>query len=148
MALPRCLTQTILSSRISLSLPHRTLRVVHHRQPLLPHVHVRSFTLTSRRQASENAELQELYDKLSQTTVYKKLLGSAEAIEALKSFGEAMKGQGIDLTKPPSPMQMLKLSMNKEVREAGMRMNAEFAKAGIDLSDKTVLEEVMSAMKK
>lgn len=36
-------------------------------------------------------------------------------------------------------MQMLKLSMNKEVREAGVRMNEEFGKAGIDLSDKVRL---------
>ncbi|KAK1236653.1 hypothetical protein PQX77_000009 [Marasmius sp. AFHP31] len=92
--------------------------------------------------------MEELYVKLSQTTVFKKLQESPGAIEALKKFGEVMQGQGFDPTKPPSAMQMLKLSMNKEVREAGMRMNEEFGKAGIDLSDKSVLEEVMSAMRK
>ncbi|KAG7097163.1 hypothetical protein E1B28_004540 [Marasmius oreades] len=144
MSLSRRLAQAILSSRKSFSLPHRTLGVLSHQS--LPHA--RSFAITPRRQASENTELEELYNKLSQTTVYKKLLASPEAIDALQSFAQAMKGLGIDLTKPPSPMQMLKLSMNKEVREAGMRMNTEFAKAGIDLSDKNVLEEVMSAMKR
>ncbi|KAJ8086408.1 hypothetical protein PM082_005231 [Marasmius tenuissimus] len=142
MSFSRRLAQSLLSPRLSLQLFSR------HTPRLLSRQHARSFSISPPRQASENPDIEELYVKLSQTTVFKKLQESPGAIEALKKFGEAMQAQGFDPTKPPSTVQMLKLSMNKEVREAGMRMNEEFGKAGIDLSDKSVLEEVMSAMRK
>ncbi|KAL0581965.1 tau 95 subunit of transcription factor TFIIIC [Marasmius crinis-equi] len=129
MSFSRRLAQTIFSPRLSLQLYNRnTSRLISR--------HARPFSISTPRQASEQPDLQELYVKLSQTTVYKKLQEAPAAFEALKNFGEIMKNAGFDPTQPPSTMQMLKLSMNKEVREAGLRMNEEFAKAGIDLTDK------------
>ncbi|KAK7049691.1 hypothetical protein VNI00_005722 [Paramarasmius palmivorus] len=123
----------------------------------------RSFSITCRREASE-PDLGEMYAKLSKTTVFQKLAESPSAINALKDFGQAMQKQGrrthcflspetdlslgYDLTKPPTTMQMVKMSMNKEFREAALRMQEEFTKAGIDLADKAVMEELMQAMKK
>lgn len=43
---------------------------------------------------------------------------------------------GFDLTQPPTKMQLLKMSMNKEVRDAGMEMNKALLKAGVDVTDK------------
>ncbi|EEB90863.1 hypothetical protein MPER_10875 [Moniliophthora perniciosa FA553] len=42
----------------------------------------------------------------------------------------------LDATKPPTATQMLKLSMNKDFREAVLRAQEEFQRAGIDLMDK------------
>ena len=39
--------------------------------------------------------MEELYVKLSQTTVFQKLQTSPGAIEALKKFGEVMQSQGV-----------------------------------------------------
>ncbi|ESK97433.1 mrna export [Moniliophthora roreri MCA 2997] len=107
----------------------------------------RAFSITSRREASE-PDLGELYVKLSKTTIFKKLAESPSAINAVKEFGEAMQKQGLDTTKPPTTMQMLKLSMNKDFREAALRLQEEFQRAGIDLTDKAVMDELMQAMKK
>ncbi|KAL1410367.1 hypothetical protein Q8F55_004375 [Vanrija albida] len=56
---------------------------------------------------------------------------------AMTRLGELMKEKGIDLSQPPSTMTMLKLGMDKEVREAGQKLMEELKNAGIEITPET-----------
>ncbi|KAF8974776.1 hypothetical protein BDZ97DRAFT_1647253 [Flammula alnicola] len=77
-------------------------------------------------------------DALKATSTYQKLSKNPDAILAIKNFAEIMEKQGVDTTsgKPPSMLQMSKLFLNSEVREASKKLVEELKKAGVDLSSK------------
>ncbi|KAJ3729047.1 hypothetical protein DFJ43DRAFT_1156603 [Lentinula guzmanii] len=100
----------------------------------------RKICSSSPRQASEPPlpSPEELYSRLSHTTLAKKLQSSPEAMRAIRDFMIVLQNQGLDISsgKAPSTMQMMKLGMMKEVRDGMMKMTAEMQKAGIDPTDK------------
>ncbi|EKD03488.1 hypothetical protein A1Q2_02206 [Trichosporon asahii var. asahii CBS 8904] len=49
---------------------------------------------------------------------------------AIQKLGELMQAKGVDISKPPSAMQMMKLGMDPEIREAGQNMQ----EAGVNLT--------------
>ncbi|KDR83335.1 hypothetical protein GALMADRAFT_219171 [Galerina marginata CBS 339.88] len=87
---------------------------------------------------------------LTNSETFKKLSNSPEAILAIQKLAQFMHKQGVDLTSgtPPSMIQMSKLVMNAEFREASQNVIEEFKKAGIDLNNKAMISEFMSLMKK
>ncbi|KAJ3723186.1 hypothetical protein FB446DRAFT_783394 [Lentinula raphanica] len=136
-------------SAIRLISSARFLRARHLQQPISFN---RTICFSSPRRASESPypPPEEMYSRLNSTSLAKKLQNSPEAMQAIRDFMVVLQNQGLDLStgKPPSPMQLMKLGMKKEVREEMMKMTAEMQKAGIDLTDKDMIAELMAAMKK
>lgn len=87
---------------------------------------------------------------MSKTQTAQKIQKSPEAIAALKILMEALQKEGVDITtgKPPSTMAMMKLATKKNVREAFTTAGEALRKAGIDMTDKATLDDIMTAMKK
>ncbi|KAJ4472293.1 hypothetical protein J3R30DRAFT_1062513 [Lentinula aciculospora] len=136
-------------SRLALS----TRLFTYTRSPRLHYLlHSRRICSTSPRQASESPlpSPTELYSRFSNTTLAKKLQNSPEAMQAIRDFMLVLQNEGLDISsgKAPSTMQLMKLGMKKEVRDGMMKMTTEMQKAGIDPTDKNMIEELMAAMKK
>jgi hypothetical protein len=45
---------------------------------------------------------------------------------------------GLDTTRPPTTMEMMKLAMNSEFRQGAQKLMEELKKAGIDLTSSSV----------
>ncbi|KAL7420019.1 hypothetical protein Q5752_004983 [Cryptotrichosporon argae] len=69
--------------------------------------------------------------------------GAREAVLRIKAV---MDSKGIDFSKPPSAMQMIKLGMDKEVREAGENLVTQLKAAGVDI-DPARAAQLFSKMK-
>ncbi|ORY27464.1 hypothetical protein BCR39DRAFT_538143 [Naematelia encephala] len=74
---------------------------------------------------SSNADVQALVEKIRNHT------GATEAMYNLKNVFE---GKGLDMTKPPSPFQLMRLVADKEVRGAIQTLVTEFQKAGVEVN--------------
>ncbi|KAF5370076.1 hypothetical protein D9758_001241 [Tetrapyrgos nigripes] len=118
-------------------------------RPFLPRASIihRPFTTTWRTQAQDDPNINQVYSRLQNTDMFKKLLASPEALEAINEFRQVLQNQGFDLTTKPSAMQMMKLAWNSEVRAAGLKLQEAFNKAGVDLSNQNVVTEMMDIMK-
>ncbi|KAJ3935530.1 MAG: hypothetical protein NXY57DRAFT_958115 [Lentinula lateritia] len=114
--------------------------------------HGRRICTTPSRRASEPSSPSpaELYSRLSNTTLAKKLQDAPEAMQAIRDFMVILQNEGLDFSsgKPPSTMQLMKLGMKKEVRDGMMKLTTEAQKAGIDLTNKDMIAELMAAMKR
>ncbi|KAH9483041.1 hypothetical protein JR316_0005141 [Psilocybe cubensis] len=90
-----------------------------------------------------------LIKALQETEAYKKLSKSQSAIEAIKKFMNVLQKSGVDTTsgKRPSMLQMSKLMLNSEFRDASKNMIEEFQKAGLDPTDKAMIDELTNLMK-
>ncbi|EIN10865.1 hypothetical protein PUNSTDRAFT_132929 [Punctularia strigosozonata HHB-11173 SS5] len=84
------------------------------------------------------------------TSIYKKIADNPEAIAAVNKLLELMKekGFGFDAGKPPSPMQMFKIGRDPEVRQAIITALAQLESAGIDVTSKETMDEIMGANRK
>ncbi|KAF4619212.1 hypothetical protein D9613_005602 [Agrocybe pediades] len=118
-------------------------------QTILPS-RLRLFSTTPSRHATEKPTNQALASALENSAAYKKIMQSQEALDALKELAQIFQQSGIDMSagKPPSMLQMSKLLLKSEFREASTKVMTEFQKAGVDLKDKQTLEELQALMAK
>ncbi|THV03288.1 hypothetical protein K435DRAFT_715660 [Dendrothele bispora CBS 962.96] len=111
----------------------------------------RTFITTHRRQSegqTDHEELQRKYAQLQNSELFKKLQASPSALDAASELGKIMQKEGFDFTsgKKPSAMQMMKLAFNSEIKEASLRLKEELDKAGIDITDKNLVAEMMNLL--
>ncbi|KAK4687399.1 hypothetical protein P7C73_g2726, partial [Tremellales sp. Uapishka_1] len=78
---------------------------------------------------------------------YDKIQGHPGAQAALAEIGRLMQAKGIDTTKVPSTMQMMKLAVDSDIRAAGQKVVEELKSAGIDITPQNAME-VFSKLKK
>ncbi|KAK7470852.1 hypothetical protein VKT23_002268 [Stygiomarasmius scandens] len=112
----------------------------------------RSFATSYRRESQDKPdfdELQRAYSQFQNTELFKKLSASPSALNAASEFGQVLQREGFDFTsgKKPTTMQMMKLAFNSEVKAASLRLKEELDKAGIDITDKNLVAEMMELMK-
>ncbi|KAF9481954.1 hypothetical protein BDN70DRAFT_875576 [Pholiota conissans] len=88
-------------------------------------------------------------EAVKNSEVYQKLAKNKEALEAVAKFAEIMQANGIDMSsgKPPSMLQMSKMLMKSEVRQVATDLSEALKKAGIDLTNKDVMQQVSAFAK-
>ncbi|KAH7313596.1 hypothetical protein B0I35DRAFT_480273 [Stachybotrys elegans] len=69
-----------------------------------------------------------------------KLAKHPGAVAAMSKLGELLKTKGVDPGSSPSRMQLVKLMMDSEVREAAVKLNEEMRAAGIDMDPNVFLQ--------
>lgn len=62
------------------------------------------------------------------------------AIDALIAVKKVLESKGIDMSKPPSSFEMIRLGMDKELRQAAEKFRDELGKAGVELNPQTMME--------
>ncbi|KZT20751.1 hypothetical protein NEOLEDRAFT_1100174 [Neolentinus lepideus HHB14362 ss-1] len=93
-------------------------------------------------QAAESPE--SMIANIRNTSLFKKIADKPEALAALRDFAALLQEQGIDASAgPPSTMQMFKLAANSKFREGAKRVVEELQNAGVDLTSKEAMEEIM-----
>ncbi|KAF8211341.1 hypothetical protein K438DRAFT_1807144 [Mycena galopus ATCC 62051] len=73
-----------------------------------------------------------------------------DAVNAVRNIAMIMEESGVQISagQMPGPMQLLKLANNPKFMEAYRAAQAEFAKAGIDIQSKELVEQMMKIIKK
>ncbi|KAF4470788.1 hypothetical protein FALBO_2303 [Fusarium albosuccineum] len=65
---------------------------------------------------------------------FEKLSRHPPAIIAMQKVGEIIKSKGFEPGQPPSKMEVVKLMMDKEFREAAQTLTTEMQNAGIEIN--------------
>jgi len=70
-----------------------------------------------------------------------------EAMKALMDFAQLMKEQGIEMNgaAPPSPLQIIKLASNKQLRAAASNLAVKLREAGVNLTRENAMEMLMGS---
>ncbi|WOO85201.1 uncharacterized protein LOC62_06G008700 [Vanrija pseudolonga] len=97
---------------------------------------MRAFATSRPARASEDPTPNPMMDPRIQDFA-RKVHDHEGARAAMTRLGDLMKEKGIDLSQPPSAMTMLKLGMDKDVREAGQKLMEELKNAGIEITPET-----------
>ncbi|CAH0050647.1 unnamed protein product [Clonostachys solani] len=104
-------------------------------QPFI-RVAARQLQATSRRHASTGppnmAEMMYRDPKLRDT--FEKLARHPGAILAMQNISQIIQNKGFQPGKMPSKMDMLKLMMDKEFREAAQKLTEEMQNAGVEIN--------------
>ncbi|KAI9632534.1 uncharacterized protein MKK02DRAFT_40838 [Dioszegia hungarica] len=137
------------ASRASISLL-RALRTV----PVLPRVGqtavsprlflARSLHSTPARLASEVPQ-----DPLADPKIqafYEKLRNHQGAVDAMMAVAKLMESKGYATDRPPSMMEMAKLSMDKDMRAAGQKLMNEMKAAGVEMKPE-MMQAIFSKVK-
>ncbi|KAF8901693.1 hypothetical protein CPB84DRAFT_1777204 [Gymnopilus junonius] len=124
---------------------------LYRREALRPSNKARYLSSTPLRRASESPQPQldpQALEALRNSEIYQKLSQNPDAIKAIQKLSELMISLGVQATpgKPPSMLQMSKLLMNSEFREASQNAVEQFKKAGIDPADKATIDQISSLM--
>ncbi|KAI0068898.1 hypothetical protein BV25DRAFT_1910633 [Artomyces pyxidatus] len=109
--------------------------------------HLRPFATTHRRQAAEIPD--DFINQIKHTDLFKQIADKPEALKALSDVAMLVKELGIDInsTTPPSNMQMFRLASNRKFIKGVKAVVTELRKAGVDLHNEDILEDIMSYTK-
>ncbi|GMK59054.1 hypothetical protein CspeluHIS016_0700690 [Cutaneotrichosporon spelunceum] len=69
------------------------------------------------------------------------------AKQAIMRLGQLMQDKGVDLSKPPSTMQVMKLGMDPDIREAGQNLMVQLQEAGVDINPETASQIFQNVVK-
>ncbi|BEI89856.1 uncharacterized protein CcaverHIS019_0212180 [Cutaneotrichosporon cavernicola] len=69
------------------------------------------------------------------------------AKQAIMRLGQLMQDKGVDLSKPPSTMQVMKLGMDPDIREAGQNLMVQLKEAGVDINPETASQIFQNVVK-
>ncbi|KAG6911659.1 hypothetical protein DXG01_007909 [Tephrocybe rancida] len=106
----------------------------------------RPFSTTLRVRNIEN--LPAFSAAFQKTDTFKKLANHPEAFNAIRAMMDALQEAGVDVTSgQPSALKMAKLMMNSKFREQVKLVAEEMKKAGVDLSSKEVMDEMLALKK-
>ncbi|KAK7418025.1 hypothetical protein QQX98_004164 [Neonectria punicea] len=98
-------------------------------------VATRRIHITPRRYAAaEPPNLSEMMNDPKVRETFEKLGRHPPAIVAMQKVGEIIKSKGLEPGKPPSKMDMLKLMMDKDFREAAQTLTTEMQNAGVEIN--------------
>ncbi|KZT13134.1 uncharacterized protein LAESUDRAFT_808596 [Laetiporus sulphureus 93-53] len=92
-----------------------------------------AFSTTPGRRAEEDENFKqyvEISQKLGHAIEHK-----PEIKQMLKELQQALEDAGLDLTKPPSKLQMFRLLLKSDVRNAAMKVSAALSESGVDVQD-------------
>ncbi|TFL00557.1 hypothetical protein BDV98DRAFT_569206 [Pterulicium gracile] len=87
-------------------------------------------------------------DAVRNSTLFNRLKESSEAVEAISRLGTLLQNAGIDPSKPPSKMQLMKLAMNSEIRAEFVAVMEQLRNSGVDLTSPEVQEEMKAIVAK
>ncbi|KAG8672873.1 hypothetical protein FPOAC2_06286 [Fusarium poae] len=65
---------------------------------------------------------------------FEKLSRHPPAIMAMQKMAEVLKSKGVDGSKPPTKMDLMKLMMDKEFRDASTELTTEMENAGVEIN--------------
>ncbi|KAM0185786.1 hypothetical protein ACHAPA_011974 [Fusarium lateritium] len=65
---------------------------------------------------------------------FEKLSRHPPAIAAMQKMGDVIKSKGLDTTQPPSKMDIMKLMMDSEFRDAATTLTTEMQNAGVEIN--------------
>ncbi|KAJ4178661.1 hypothetical protein NW755_013033 [Fusarium falciforme] len=110
----------------------------------LSRVAMRPLHVTPRRLASadppnlsemmmNDPKIREMFEKLSR---------HPPAIIAMQKVGDIIKSKGFEPGKPPSKMEVMKLLMDKEFRDAAQTLTTEMQNAGIEINPDALMAMV------
>ncbi|KAF5710083.1 7-aminocholesterol resistance [Fusarium mundagurra] len=107
-------------------------------RPML-RVATRQIHVTPRRFASADQppNMQQLESMMNDPHIretFEKLSRHPPAIEAMQKMGDIIKSKGLATSGPPSKMDIMKLMMDKEFRDAAMTLTTEMQNAGVEIN--------------
>ncbi|KAI0034065.1 hypothetical protein K488DRAFT_84287 [Vararia minispora EC-137] len=104
----------------------------------------RHISTTSRRHAQTPPNADDFMKMVARSNAFKRISRNEEALQSLKN-SVVYARSGIDFTggKMPSQFQMARLAFNRKFMRALKTCMEEFQKAGMDLKDSNVMEEMM-----
>ncbi|KAM0342548.1 hypothetical protein ACHAPU_009399 [Fusarium lateritium] len=107
-------------------------------RPLL-RVATRQFHVTPRRFASADQppnmnQIESMMNDPQIRDTFEKLSRHPPAIAAMQKMGDVIKSKGLDTTQPPSKMDIMKLMMDSEFREAATTLTTEMQNAGVEIN--------------
>ncbi|KAJ4127828.1 hypothetical protein NW768_008105 [Fusarium equiseti] len=73
---------------------------------------------------------------------FEKLSRHPPAIAAMQRMGDVIKSKGLDTSKPPSKMDLMKLMMDKEFRDASTELTTEMQNAGVEINPDVFMKMV------
>ncbi|KDQ20737.1 hypothetical protein BOTBODRAFT_26753 [Botryobasidium botryosum FD-172 SS1] len=112
--------------------------VANHHHPIrIVNMRHQPFSASTPSRASED---ENLMHALRDSPLLKQLADNPAAMKSLRDFMDLMMKNGLDMTKKPSTLTMLKLAGNAELREAAKNFVAEIRKAGIDINPQNAME--------
>ncbi|CAJ0546880.1 Ff.00g015070.m01.CDS01 [Fusarium sp. VM40] len=107
-------------------------------RPLL-RVATRQIHVTPRRFASADQppnmnQIESMMNDPQIRDTFEKLSRHPPAIAAMQKMGEVIKSKGLDTTQPPSKMDIMKLMMDSEFRDAATTLTTEMQNAGVEIN--------------
>ncbi|KAF5563650.1 7-aminocholesterol resistance [Fusarium napiforme] len=107
-------------------------------RPML-RVATRQIHVTPRRFASADQppNMQQLESMMNDPHIretFEKLSRHPPAIEAMQKMGDIIKSKGLATSGPPSKMDIMKLMMDKEFRDAATKLTTEMQNAGVEIN--------------
>ncbi|EWG54670.1 hypothetical protein FVEG_12822 [Fusarium verticillioides 7600] len=107
-------------------------------RPML-RVATRQIHVTPRRFASADQppNMQQLESMMNDPHIretFEKLSRHPPAIEAMQKMGDIIKSKGLATSGPPSKMDIMKLMMDKEFRDAATNLTTEMQNAGVEIN--------------
>jgi len=109
-----------------------------------------AFSTSAPRQAAEtgsNQFDQQNFAALMNSPLMRQVADKPEAMKALMDFAQLMKEQGIEMNgaAPPSPLQIIKLASNKQLRAAASNLAVKLREAGVNLTRENAMEMLMGS---
>ncbi|KAF5664802.1 7-aminocholesterol resistance proteini [Fusarium heterosporum] len=107
-------------------------------RPLL-RVATRQIHVTHRRFASADQppnmnQIESMMNDPAIRDTFEKLSRHPPAIAAMQKMGDVIKSKGLDTTQPPSKMDIMKLMMDSEFRDAATTLTTEMQNAGVEIN--------------
>ncbi|KAL6916403.1 hypothetical protein FSST1_007898 [Fusarium sambucinum] len=97
-------------------------------------MHVTPRRFASADQPSNMNDIESMMNDPLIRDTFEKLSRHPPAIMAMQKMAEVLKGKGLDGSKPPSKMDLMKLMMDKEFRDASTELTTEMQNAGVEIN--------------